>query len=943
MAMNARHVHKMVDLSLSIHIAFALFLFLLFTLGRPALLQAYSLSGHYTLPDLSDLNPRIPGYDLPLELSNIANYEEVKIWLDAIGIDEDAEAILRNNGFVVRPWSKEDDIVEVYTSLRKSWIPVFITSDSLLHLYHVQFDTTLMKIEKDHLFADALLLSQALFDYFQEKSHTYSGDLAQAAQKNAAFFAVGKELLGTPVTSGLDAEMAEKVNAELSLIRQHQGFADSPLFTYKEDYSQYVPRGHYTRSDQLEKYFLAMMWYGRMAFLVKGDPYYCENSACPALIPPEVARLQTLQAALIADALSRLTAEGRGLDEIWDRIYTVTAFYVGLADDLTPHDYLSALEDVFSNEEIDIETLARDDALFADFQSRLDLLESPLIYSGTGFAVIDPVPSSPEMRDQTMEAIRDKTKGMRIMGQRFVPDSFILSQLVFPYTGRLTGDPCFTCFQEQRALPRGLDVMSLLGSRRAKAILKAQGDTAYEDYESQWKKMADLLADLTPSDWQRNLYWGWLYCLKPLFQEYGEGYQTFMKTGAWQDKQLNAALASWTELRHDTILSAKQSYTGTWGGPPHVVGYVEPVPEVYARLLALSRMTREGLKALDVLEQQAENRLVGLETILDRLIQISLKQLENEPLTDGDYYYINEFGELLESLVQGVSAAGLSTLLVADVHTDQNSGKVLEEAVGYAEIMLVAYEVPDGRILLGAGPVFSYYEFKRSMQGRLTDELWSALSEVYYDERVNNHHVNGGFKRPAWTFSYAMEWECVDFDPPPGSASPDYEWRIIDRRDQAPDLTNIDLSEFDPVQPDAPTQQSRTTSKAVRWPFSYTTFAANPFLSFSGMPLLRYPTVSSSWQTSVIPSAISSISHAAQGRGQPFSMPALIVQEKTFTMPALTGYYHSPWSLTSSAYSLPISTALFENFTYQVPWTFQRTSVPNFLPTPWYVPVAFLE
>jgi len=64
---------------------------------------------------------------------------------------------------------------------------------------------------------------------------------------------------------------------------------------------------------------------------------------------------------------------------------------------------------------------------------------------------------------------------------------------------------------------------------------------------------------------------------------------------------------------------------------------------------------------------------------------------------------------------------------VADVHTDPNSRQVLEEGVGYVRLMVVAYELPDGRILLGAGPVFSYYEFKHPMDDRLTDEKWREM------------------------------------------------------------------------------------------------------------------------------------------------------------------------------------------------------------------------
>jgi hypothetical protein len=64
---------------------------------------------------------------------------------------------------------------------------------------------------------------------------------------------------------------------------------------------------------------------------------------------------------------------------------------------------------------------------------------------------------------------------------------------------------------------------------------------------------------------------------------------------------------------------------------------------------------------------------------------------------------------------------------VADVHTDSNTGQVLEEGVGFAKLLVAAYELADGRRFLGAGPVLSYFEFKWPMADRMTDAQWSAL------------------------------------------------------------------------------------------------------------------------------------------------------------------------------------------------------------------------
>ncbi|MEA2054147.1 MAG: DUF3160 domain-containing protein [Candidatus Thermoplasmatota archaeon] len=238
------------------------------------------------------------------------------------------------------------------------------------------------------------------------------------------------------------------------------------------------------------------------------------------------------------------------------------------------------------------------------------------------------------------------------------------------------------------------------------------------------------------TEWNRNLYWGWLYTLKALLKDFQEGYPSFMQTKAWLDKELQTALASWTELRHDTILYAKQSYTPKFTSvppiPPH--GYVEPLPEFYVRLRALTNMTYEGLSHLNVLNQSEKSRLENLQHSLNRLIDISKKELEGKELSDGDYAFIDNFGESLDSIVLGVGE-GKETTIIADVHIDTNTNRCLEEGVGHVDLILVAYKLPDGNIILGAGPVFSYYEFKQPMSERLTDEEWKNMLETKEPDR----------------------------------------------------------------------------------------------------------------------------------------------------------------------------------------------------------------
>jgi len=705
-------------------------------------------------------------YSLPLDTDEIHNYRDFS---RKIPLNEAAVRLLETNGFVVIDNSfdaREEDITAPYTTLKEREIPIFITADSLLHLYHIQFDETLREIEEREFYDLIWEISRELLNESVADYDRYDGELKEAARRNAAYFAVGLSLLQPRddqlCTDGWECRdpglasayftseeletyqfevpdfVTAEVEAELALIEAHAGFETSPIFRYSEDYSQYVPRGHYTRSEKLKNYFKAFIWYGRLSFLLKGGP--------EGLVAEEDARTQTIGAALIAAHLEEQPA----LQAKWDRLYAVTAFYVGLSDDLGPYEYREALNSVFTGT---FEPTMLTKQRVEDLKAKLAEYRSPEIYGGTGDCVIPP-PFTPEQADECLEA----TKGFRLMGQRFIPDSYLFSNLVGAYTDVYTGtrEPKpFTYVisgagRPIRGFPRGLDVMALLGSARARALLDELDDSNYKGYDAAYSELEAEFKNFSDADWNQNLYWSWLFTLQPLVKEYGTGYPTFMQTTAWQDKALTTALASWTELRHDTILYAKQSYTMVESGMPmptpekEVVGYIEPVPEFYNRLLALTRMTTDGLESMDVLDEPAKYRLERLETIFERLVTLSEKELANEELTEADYQFIENFDDELNGVIVEVDEKAKKTTIVADVHTEGNTRQVLEEGVGYVDLIVVAYKVPDGRIIIGAGPVMSYYEFKQPMQNRLTDDQWRELLQAEPPAR------------PEWYANFAM-------------------------------------------------------------------------------------------------------------------------------------------------------------------------------------------
>jgi len=723
----------------------------------------------YYRPVTVRAKPRIPAYKLPLDPAKVSNFAEIA---PALGLAKD-DPWLQKNGFAVLAGRDNEDIVQPYKDLKSRGVPIFITADTLLHLYHVQFDETLKDIEEREFYKDIVALAQILMNEVDGmKLPPGDNDFRAARQKALTYFAIGLKALQPDAKLPRSVDFAE-VDLVLDKMRKHEGFwpnpetaeNDWPLFQYAEDFSQYVPRGHYTRSELLKKYFVGMMWFGRMTFLINGDRKHGPSTDDPALVSVSESNRQTLAAALITRLLDQTELpDGRKTRDVWERIYAVTSFYVGLADDLGWSEYRSALAKICGSS-LDLAPLADDKKLLA-FKVELAKLNPPAIYSGTGMQSAPPDASASAL----LEALA-KSQGFRFMGQRFIPDSHMMGKLVWPTVGDATRDGMFTYVMTDagpiRGFPRGLDIMTLLGSRRARAIVKELGDDAYDGYD---KALADLRKEygkLSDLDWNRNLYWSWLHALKPLLAEYGDGYQAFMSTQAYRTRSLTAALASWAQLRHDTILYAKQSYTmireaSSHVEPPRPVqGYVEPLPEFYARLLALARMTNLGLTEMKVLDAVAKKRLDDFESVLERLLAISEKELANEELKEADYDFIRNFGEHLEGVVVapnprkikalhleladamkagnekrrqeieeriGVETAGaMKTTLIADVHTETNSQTVLEEGTGYVDLGVFVYQQPDGRLVLGAGPVLSYHEFKHPMSDRLTDEKWRDL------------------------------------------------------------------------------------------------------------------------------------------------------------------------------------------------------------------------
>lgn len=664
------------------------------------------------------VTPCAAPYTIAPDLSNIDN-----LWQFYLG-DEQREKIAQN-GFVVCGDAGRE-FFEIYEINRYVPVANFVTVDSLMHTYHLYFAHLLKKVEKGYL-SDCLrqLSDRMLADSLAQYEALKDSEWEEAAKRNVAFFTVGAKLLEDKTQ--ISDEVKEVVTYELEHIYAAGEVDVSRIYDSQtagmEDYTQYKPRGYYEGDEELERYFRAMMWYGRIHFRQESE---------------EMDRSALL--------MTQAIAEDAEAYQLWGSIYEVTSFFSGASDDVGIDEYLPLLKEVYGENATAV-VIKGNKKDFERFHAATTSLRAPLINSlviGDGENNVIP--------------------GFRFMGQRFTIDAAVMQKLIY-------SDVRENAEGEKRMLPDVLDVPAALGSDTALNILEQSGAAEYPQYMENMDLLRNALAAENKEMWSGSLYSNWLNTLRPLLEVKGEGYPVFMQSEEWRKKNLECFAGSYTELKHDTILYTKQVLAemgDAYDDNADDRGYVEPEPLVYLRFKNLSDLTAQGLKNYGMLSKEEEENLSLLSEMADTLLEISKKELQDEVLTDEEYEFIRGYGGSIEHFWmetvkdlndgEGVSTQEAPAALVVDIATNPN-GEVLEAGTDDPSIIYVVVKV-DGKIKIASGSVYTFYQFRWPLEDRLTDSEWHQMLGIKQNEEgAYVDEKNPVITHPEWTQSYRYEWK----------------------------------------------------------------------------------------------------------------------------------------------------------------------------------------
>ena len=588
-------------------------------------------------------------------------------------------------------------LFNVYENNEYLAMPSFVTTDLMLQAYHMYFSYVLKCIEQQEL---SVLLKESMAELLQQSCSNIKGSSGQTLETerwNAAFFIVALKLLdedpnqlieGGNLAAVLGQDIMQVVDSEIQLIAEMEDNL-SPLFktsTYF-GYSLFKPRGHYTRKEETQRWFRAMMWLQKGCFMRED-------------------RSQLKQAVSMARLINSVPLAKKKLI----RMDNALTFLMGEPDNVSIMELADWMEAENMND-INISTaqLNRVDKWLKEvFKGRNNI--SPKVKVGN--------------QDQ-----------LNLMPQRYEIDNKVLATIYDPKPNA------------DRAFPTGLDMMDAFGVKAATELLADYNrQQPWKDYDKEHKKLMKITNQF--DSWDKTLYNKWLKSLVEM-QKQEKTQPGFMKTHTWALKNLNTALGSWALLKHDAILYAEQPMAAECGGAglpdPSIVGYVEPNMPFWKQMKEMIGLLRDMLEDNQIATDDLKEKSEQLEGYIDLCIRCSEKELAGEPLDKADADCIQHIGSSIEWFTLSVidpednysdwsdiKGADRCIAQVADVFTRNitncNKDGILYEATGLANAIYVIVEI-NGLCYLTRGATYSYYEFVRPLGDRLTDEQWQEMIE----------------------------------------------------------------------------------------------------------------------------------------------------------------------------------------------------------------------
>jgi len=554
----------------------------------------------------------------------------------------------------------------VYDKNAYQYIPNYITTDLYLFILHKYFSRFLEKLDENYMYKQLNKILRSTSNKLDNiNSPSIQATLDWSKMYNAiALYALGDSLVNAP-TKYENIFIKEKDN-----IDNQNGI---PIFIHNKfvDYGELKPRGHYTKSSNLKKYFKGFKWI--------------------SLNGINLDSIEQLKGMIL---LAYVIKNEEKLYNQYKQYVSIVEKLAGQEDNLSLSDIINFISARNINEVLSEKSVS-------SIKKKLDEL--------------------------------DKERIKKVFGESFFPDERKIKRVYFlSSTYSLSGEIFSKLVHidwsnSLRPFPRGLDIPAVFENPTAEKIIidEYKDNEKWPEYLPKLKKLQDQFRNF--GDWNHNYgYKGMQTALSSFYEQ--ENYPDFMKTDAYNRKELSTALASWTHIKHDLILYQEKPYAaecGQGGGPepPQHFSFVEPNLEFWDTALELV----DWLEKLSMKESTFDDELQRIKKLGENLRTIAYKEIEGQKITNEEYRQLHYIGGTIEYILLGlletdhIPERERSMGLIADVYVYNR--KNLNVAVGHADDIYVIVPFND-EYHIARGAVFSYYEFKGKIYN---DEEWRAM------------------------------------------------------------------------------------------------------------------------------------------------------------------------------------------------------------------------
>lgn len=505
-------------------------------------------------------------------------------------LDQRELPVFKKNGFVVSERLGSGSFADVFYNVWHNDLPVFISTDAILQAWHRTYDAMLEEVEETYLFNSVEQMLAAMAARVPEAwAQAGSGVLKDSILDADYFLAVARSLLAGTNAPPIASLVGQNSRLAMTLadIKAEQMKEVSDFFGQCRvvDFSQFKVRGHYTHSERLGRYFQCVMWLGRTDFAVAGGPF----ERCPGDV--RMASPRELGGAIVLWHL--LNQSGQFTS--WLNFDRIIQAFVGWSDSMDFAQLGGLLAGAGIRSLADVPDLAT-----------LQKLQSDILRGELG---VQNIRSDYFVSPFGPEQIQ-LPRSFLVFGQKFVPDSWAFSQTVYDSILWIANGETNKI---ERRVPSALDAaFAILANNQVVPELRARMTNTNAaqslNHAEKWRdgllyqhNLAAVRAVMDaqqPVVWDGNIYMGWLAAMRELSIPTTDAkYPEAMRTHPWAMKTLNTQLASWTQLRHDTILYAKQSYTAA-DTCFYPAGFVEPRVAFWQRLRSTATRAADLIAAL---------------------------------------------------------------------------------------------------------------------------------------------------------------------------------------------------------------------------------------------------------------------------------------------------------------------------------------------------------